>query len=614
MRAAFLEDEVERIEDDRSLLDAARSIHAKLKPLLPVKVFSNVSKVDVNFYITPELEIAVPSVRVLFKKDIRDTQLIKSVLTGGIAHEDGHAYLFPFMTRMNVTYAIIHGYVKARGVKWDESVFHTVENMVSDVFNELILYHCKISGWESLPGTRYHYVFKGAQLDDNRTANPIADLLYTHTKVFSSVYLGKLSQPYVPSPTTIGEHLYNILSDAAKHMNIETHTVSVNSGGLKTALAPLVFVHNMYDVVDEVYDIVTNAVATNKVDQSLLRKLLLTGAPGSGNIRVYWAYYITLSALYRYAVEHLKLRDLPVDLTFDTPKRPTTPQPEVLDGIFKEFNSTDILSPELADYAAKQLLSVALMTSTQMQVIETDMMTNVVRIPWYRRPSGKIDPRSLAMHTVLEWKVSAKTTMPVERKKVVEVRGLPDNVTVVIDESGSTSSESTVLSPIVGVETKVFDVERVTAMAMLYNVLRFSSTVPVNLVRFSDKPVVESGTVASIYDRLKNIRGGELQMGGTEIVRAVHKALELHKDGRTNYFILLTDMAISDKDAEEIKKMVFRSLKLSPVLIIAANAEAPDVLLPLNRYDNVAVVSVKTLNDYPLLEKAIQKLGRLILS
>lgn len=608
--SSLVYDEDERIEDDYTLLEVARDMHAKLKALLPVKVYSKVTKVDHNFYITPNLEIAVPSVKVLFKRDIRGAQLIRNVLAGGIVHEDGHAYLFPFMTRMNITYAIVHGYVKSRNVEWDEKLFQAVENIVSDIFNELIMYYSKIPGWNNLPETRYHYVYKDMQHGGEEVSNPLSELLYVHSKVFSSIYLGKLREPVVPSPSTLGEHIYNILSNVAKHLDIESHAVSVNSGGLKSALAPLVFRYDMYDVVDKVYDTIEKATTGGSVDLLVLKKYLVDEAPSRGNAGVYWAYYTVLSALYRYAVEHPDVCKECNRYIFDLPLRPSAPSPDIMDKIIKAFHGTDILDPKLADYAARHLISTVLMVSRT--EIETVMTTGVTKVPWYRRPRGKIDPRSLASDNILDWKVTVKTAVPESRRKAVQVKGVPDNITIIVDESGSTSAECTVISPIVGVETKVFDVERVTAMAMLYNVLRVRPDVPVNLVRFSDSPVVESGTAASIYDRLMNIRGSELQMGGTAIVSAVQKALELHRDGRTNYFILLTDMEIPYSDAEKIKKMVFRSLRLSPVLVVATNANAPKPLLELNKYENVAVVGVKTLNDYPLLEKAIYKLGKLI--
>lgn len=605
----FALEESERIEDDYTLLDTARKIHGRLKTMLPVKVYSSVARVNHNFYITPNLEIAVPSIKILYQKDIKDSNLIRNVLTGGVTHEDGHAYLFPFMTRMNITYAIIHGYVKSRGLEWNEGLFHTVENIVSDVFNELIIYKNKIAGWNALPELRHHYIFKHNQNVENSLSNPILQLLYVHSKVFSSIYHGKLNEPRVPMPKTLAEHLYNMLSEVADQMSVEVHTVAVNSGGLKSLLAPLVFAYDMYDVVDKVYDIISK----RKVEESdliSLRNYLLPQVHAHSNDLAYWCYYTMLAALYRYALEHPDSTEPCTGMTPDKPVRPEAPAPDILEKIFKSMGTTNILDPDLADYAAKRLISAALMVSKT--EFETVMTSGMTKVPWYRRPRGKIDPRSLAMESVLDWKVTVKTQVPEERKKTTQVAGVPDNITIVLDESGSTSSECTVISPIVGVETKVFDVERVTTMAMLYNVSLVDSKVPANLIRFSNVPVVEQGTVASIYDRLKNIKGAELQMGSTEIIAAVKKALELHKDGRTNYFILVTDMVISQSEALEIKNMIFNHLRRSPVLVVAVNADAPEPLLELNRYRNVAVVGVKTLSDYPSLESAVVKLGRLI--
>lgn len=604
------EENRDRIDDDYTLLEVARDIHSRMKPLMPTSVYSKVARVDYNFYITPRLEIAVPSVKVLFQKDIREPSLIRNILTGGLAHEDGHAYLFPFMTRMNLTYAVIHGYVKSRNVKWDEGVFHTVENMVSDVFNELIIYYNKVPGWDKLPELRYHYIFKNVK---EAPPDPVSELLYVHSKVFASMYNNKLSSPRVPSPRTIGENLYNILSEAARMLNVDSHVVSVNSGGLKSEIAPLVFQYDMYSNVDYVYDLIEKSISTKNVRTTELWRALLNDEIPYGNRKVYWAYYTTLTALYRYVIEHPQETNCKNidDMNVDTgATRPSSPAPDVLDKILRNMNISDILSPELADYAARRLISAVL--SVSKEEIESVMTTSTTKAPWYRRPRGKIDPRSLVYDNVMDWKVVVKSQVPDYKKKTVSIAGVPDSITIIIDESGSTSSESTVLSPVVGIETYVYDVERVTAMALLYNVLRFSNDVKTNLVRFSSSVRVEPGTVASIYDRLKNITGSELEMGGTNITGAVEKALEIHKDGRTNYFILLTDMEISWTEAEKIYNDMISRLRLSPVLVVAANANVPEPLARLNRFPNSAAVSVRTIADYPSLEEAIFKLAKLM--
>lgn len=231
-----------------------------------------------------------------------------------------------------------------------------------------------------------------------------------------------------------------------------------------------------------------------------------------------------------------------------------------------------------------------------------------VRVPWYLRPTGKLDPKTLVLPSILDWKVFVKRQVPEFKKSGTPIVGVPGWITVVIDESGSTTDLVGVLAPLISTSTTAYDVERVTAMALLRNVMKIDSKVPTTLVRFSSRVEIEEGTVENIYDWLKNANTKDLMLMGTEIVAAVGEALKRHKDKTANYFLVLTDMQISDQDAVIMSKMIEETLRQSPTLILAVNAEIPEPLKNLNKHRNIAAVSVTTVSDYSKLEEAIRKL------
>ncbi|MEM4818915.1 MAG: hypothetical protein QXQ91_01195 [Nanopusillaceae archaeon] len=597
------------IEDDIDLLNASRRLHEEVKKQYPAVLHTEVAKVNSNFYITPRLEIAVPSLRVLRSRGIEAEEDVVSVIEGGLIHEDAHAYLFPFMTRMNLTYAIVYGYAKTRGFEWNRQLFNIVENVVSDVFNELILYRLNLGrARRKLPFLRSRYVKAPEDADELAQLgvyDPIGGLLRAHNAVFSGIDRGDLREPVVEKPEFIHEQLYNVLSEVAGLLSVEDHVVGLNTGMFTSIVSPLITSYDVYEAADRLYEAI-KASGGKPVD---IASVLKGGRELEGNAKVYWTYYAVLSALYRYAVENIAeaLQRL-ADETVDQPLRPEAPPPDGLEKILNALRSeAALLDPETIDYVARLLLSSALMTAREGPV-EYEETTVHVKLPWYRRPRGRLDPKSLVHESPLEWKVVAKARVP-GAAKATRTISVPDTVTIVIDESGSTSVFTSVLAPLVGVDTSVFDVERATAMSLLYNVMRYSEETAVNLVRFSTSVHVEKGTVREMYERLKRITSSELEWMGTNIVEAVEAAASIHRDSRVNYFVLITDMAIGEDDERRLHTLFTEKLKLSPLLIVSISEKQPEILSDLNRYSNVAVVNVATHRDYPKLEKAIAKLA-----
>lgn len=598
------------------LFNLAKSINKRLKmeSHLFSGVHSKITRVGEGFSITQLLEIEVADIEHLKKKEIHDDD-VEHVYIGALAHENAHAVIFPFMTRIDLTYSIVRLYCEEKNVKWVEPIFHDVENIISDVFNELVLVNQHIAGSEKLPKTRYLYVVKPYEKKARKIlvdeTNPVDALFMTHNIVFTSIYKGKIKTPLVPKPKRFSEYLYNILSKLARKLDLDKHVVSLNTGGFNGIMAPLVHMYGLFDSVDEFYTLLETKVKNPELtteDKMTIERIIEKVPP---QLEVYWFYFIVLSSYYRYAIEHNKP---PSSSTrkdnLDKGKgRPRAPSPKDAKEIVRQL-TLELLSPALAERASKRLLNVSLLTKKPM--FETTMRSGTVKVPWYRRPRGKLDPKSLTNPSILDWKVIVRTQYPDQKRSSSSSVGIPDRVTIIMDESGSTLSETAVISPLVGVDTTVYDVERVTVMSLLLNILRFDDQVPTTLVRFSDKSEVEEGTVSDIYETLRNVDEGKLLFGGTRIVSAIEEGLKRHKDKPTNYFVLMTDMAITDYETETIKRLIREKITKSPVLVLAVNSPIPKSLEQLNKYRNVAVVSVQSLADYPKLENAIKKMVNLL--
>jgi len=528
------------------------------------------------------------------------------------------------MTRMNLTYAVVHEYCEKRGIQFNAGVFNHVENIISDIFNELVLYEQRLGDYVLLPKLRYFYIYLPNRSEiENQVSersklerNPIAALFTTHNLVFASLYMNKLRKPQVPEPKWFSEYIYNVLDESAERFNISEHIRYYLSGDFSRIMADLIHNHNMYEYVDKFYTqmkqlITKGHLSTSHPEFAQFEEILNTVKWPEISAH-YWKYFIILTAFYRYAAENPEMASQCMRLpNIDTGKsRPAPPSPTILGSIFNSIGR-ELLSPELAEFVAKRLLSVALITAKPS--FEEVQRTAVIKVPWYRRPRGKIDPLSLVKPSILDWKVEVSTQVPEYRKTMLSAVGVPDRVTIVIDESGSTSSSTSILSPLVGIDTSVFDVERTTIMSLLLNVMKHTDSVDVTLIRFSDSAKVEPGKIKEIYERLKNLKPHELAWGGTYIEGAIEKGIEVHTDKPYNYFLLATDMEISSSQAKMVRDLVLEKIRRSPVLILSVGNDLPPSIEKLNSYPNVAAVSVKSMLDYPKLEAAIRKLAKLLI-
>jgi len=608
------------IEDDYDVLNYAKRIHIELKKREPLfqGLYSEIQKVGEGFYITEDLKICVASIKHLAQHGIKNAEF-PPVYRGGVLHENGHGILFPFMTRIKLLYAIVKKYCDTRKppVKFNPGLFNSIENYVSDIFNELVLYTHNITYGKDLPRLRYLYIYRPNIIEieerlRNRKAlekKPIEALFTVHNIVFAKIATGELDRPVVKKPKYLSEYLYNMLSEIAEEFDIDRHIEYMMLGGFSSTMAILINNYNLFDTTDYVYEFIHKHSIDGGIvtphEMARLKQRLTTGDKTSTN---YFAYLAILMALYRiHSVNPVSPKLKNVDTG---EKRPEPPDDTTLGQIFNQLTGrvAGFLSPELAEKAAKNLLEITLLTRGY-EIEETYSMAKT-KIPWYRRPTGKLDPMSLIKPSWLDWKVVVPYAMPDYRKTSKSALGVPKKITLIIDESGSTSAESPVLAPIIGLDVSVYDVERVTLMSLLLNVMRYRNDIDTTLVRFSTEVVPVQGTIDEIYNKLKeNVNP---MMGATNIEEAVRIAEENHEDGPTNYFLLATDMMITRSQAEMIRDIIVNRIVKSPVLILAVNAELPKILLDLNNYENVAVVSVSSLHDYRKLEDAVRKLVNIL--
>jgi len=622
------------IRDDLDILALSRELHRKLKESDDIygKVLSKVERVGKNFSINGNLSIEVPGLRHI-PEDIPKTS-IPRIFRAGLAHEDAHAFLFPFMTRMNLSYAIAFDYLKDRKIPFDERLFNTVSNILSDVFNELVITAQRLAGYEHFPELRYLYVVRpqASEIEEmkrNRAqveASPLGALFLQHNLAYTEMYEGRSSTPKPESPEWLSEHLYASIYKMASTFNIVEHVETIQTGAFTNAMRELIE-YGLYDNADNLYNAIKTLVDSGKVklqpqDYHHIKRLLSKKGI-SGINRRYWAYYSLLLAMYRLTLDELQqqktaciaLRLRNVDTGDNTPEPPPLDILASIAGALK--GNAVLISPDLAEYVAKKLISATL--QVRKPGLEAVSTVRKVTTRWYKYPRGRIDPNSVIEYSAPDWeeailkmKVAARVKGQDYRKTYTLEANVPDAITIVVDESGSTSSLTSILAKIIGIDTTVYDVERTSIMAILYNVLRFSEHVPTTLVRFSGKVKVEKGTVKEIYNWLKTVDANNLMLGDTDIVRAVEQAVQMHRDRPANYFLLATDMQIQREQAWRVRELLDMHVKKSPTLILGVNADIPTALQDLDKRPHMAAVSVKTIDDYPKLEAAINKLAKLI--
>jgi hypothetical protein len=584
--------------DDLDLYLLATQIHKehKLNSEILSLVWSKITKVDKGFSIDERLNIEIPSTKKLRALNIPE-EVYDKILDGALVHEDAHAFLFPFMRYLNNIYAIAKKYSDRAGISFDIKVFDSVENIVSDIINEIIITNAKLPGYEDLPTLTYYYIylqnisefekFENERLEIEK--NPLQALWFKHRLT--------LIKPAQQEKEYFSDILFSTLKLIYADFDIK--------GWIEypelLVLGP--YIEGIFDLTDSLYNTINRmTTAPQKIeDAEKLESTLLGFFNNIERFNHSITYLMLVLALYRFIIEtHMQktLKSIPTDNI----KRPNPPSPEELDKIFLNMTDQTFLSGDILEKIARQILKQALLTKKGVWISQSEN-SGEATIPWYRYPRGKL-VKSTLIKDVLEWRVRKTIPLTTETKKFVT--NLPSMITILIDESGSTDMLIDVLAPLTSMATTTFDVERAIIMSILLNTMNNGGEdIPVNLVRFSTTIIAEKCTVKTAYDKIKN--NTNPMMNETNIITAIGTAVTMHKDDHENYFILLTDMRIPNDVADIITTTLKTRIRKSPLLIIIIGEEFPKELETLKRR-NTAIINIINYKDFKKIEDAIRTL------
>ena len=604
-----------RIADDFDAIRVSRALNTLLLNTWQYRVSTKVTRVSRNFNIDlTDLRIAIASVSTLVRRKVPNVAWV-NVYGGGLVHENAHAVFFPSV-KVNLVLSLLYKYCRSRGIEFDAKLLNRVENIVSDVINEAIVVLHRLPGYEKLLEFIWYYdlLQNPVPPPPQVESNPPRALLRLHRWRLAQLYTGRENSLRIDKPLLPSHHVYNALLEAVEEFSIEKHWSRVTDAGFAQTLRNLID-QGLFDSIDEFFATYLSWLSQPwAVDATTFYELLRASR---GVDSLYRVYFTLVGGYYRIL---LLMKELLRELEQEMPNLdhsiPQDVPADILDDLADLLDAGEapavLLPPRVAEYVARRLVDAVLVARGAKAIHTQEAVSMLQKVPWYRRPRGRFDPQSL-VKPITEWRVVVKTSVPVASRSRASVSALPDTITIVIDESGSTAKPCSVLSPVVGIETPVYDVERVTAMGLLYNVLDAGGEdVRVNLVRFSSTVRTETMNIRDAYEWFKKLSEDELEWGGTEIINAVKVALEVHRDGPLNYFILMTDMEISPAEADMVYQMVSRKLKRSPILVLAANAGVPSELQRLNSYSNAAAIGVKTVSDYSLLKQAVIKVAKLL--
>jgi hypothetical protein len=453
-----------------------------------------------EFSIDEKLNIEIPSVKKFKALNIPE-EVYDKILDGALAHEDSHAFLFPFMRYLNNIYAIAKKYSDHAGIPFDIRVFSDTENIVSDIINEIIILNKELPGYKNLSTLTYYYIYlpsidtfkKFEKAREEIEKNPLMALWLKHRET--------LAKHTPQQEKYFSDILYNALTSIYANFNIKRWITQSED-----TFSYLGFTQ-IFDTADKLYNIIKDK--TVKTTEELLQHMLDTR-----NINAIAPYLTLVLAMYRITIENNTQEALKTIPT-DNIKKPEPPSPDELDKIFKYMTRREFLDPRILEEIAKRILHQALLTKNGTWAsYET---SDEIIVPWYRHPRGKI-MKSTITKNILEWKVRKTITTIGDKKETTSAT--PSHITILIDESGSTSAFKDILSPITNMITTIFDIERAITMAILINTINEGGeNTPVNLIRFSTNTITEKHTVKSAYERIKN--NTEPMMEETDIISAV---------------------------------------------------------------------------------------------
>ena len=570
------------------------------------------------------LRIWVASIKNLVDRNIPQ-EMFQPIYRGGVTHEALHIILLPYMKQSRYVLAIAADYLRSRGYKLDWDKLNHVDNVVSDVINEIIATVNNLPNSDALKPLNIYYVLNNIKgVIELANDNNLLTSFFIAGKSAIASGSHALTQGNSGESKKLSQGLVTLAANVSRSLDIYNYILELNSTAFTSLTLPSLLVDDvLYRSLDNVVD-ATKKYVSGDIDASNAKKMFI-GAISSCPIKnkLIWTYYHYLVPLYIVAKSEMsnigcacdqirlspdELDDIMNDLRDKANKARGTGR-----GVDKNRDSDreihlDLLSSKEIKRVSSRLLMEALRVAGNRILAESYIYRS--SDPIDRKPYGIPDPRTLMyseIHMIsfeqgFRWKRGDDNNYD-----------LPSYITIIIDESGSTSSDTDILSPIAGRVTKVYDVERTVAMALLYNMIRLGgSDVKTDLYRFSDNVDIMKSKARDVYEWLATIaeRKQRLMMTGTNIEKAVASALENHVDSPKNYFVLITDMEIYINQAVEIRRMMTSKLRKSPILIISIDNPAPAVIEELNRDKLIAVASVLNLRDLEKIERAIAKLAK----
>lgn len=580
---------------------------------------------DAGFYVDRMLRIRIASIKKLVSMNIPQ-EMFQHIYRGGVTHEALHIILLPFMKQSKYVLAIAADYLRSRGYKLDWDKLNHVDNAVSDAINEIIATVNNLPNSDDLKPLNIYYVL-------NNNPEDIAKLASEKDLLTSFFITAKYAIAMKPQTLTeqrdsdeskkLSQGLVRLVAKISRSLDIYDYILELNSTAFISRTLPSLLVDDvLYKSLDVVVD-ATKKYVSGDIDASNAKKVFISALSSCPiENKLIWTYYHYLVPLYIVG----KREVLNIGCACDQIRL----SPDELDDIMNELRNKakDAGRGVDKDRDSDREIYLDLLSSKEIKRVSSRLLMEALRVagsrilaenyiyrssdPIDRKPYGIPDPRTLMYDD------PSKIHMISFEQGVRWKRGdanydLPSHITVIIDESGSTIENTDILSPIAGRVTKVYDVERTIAMALLYNVIRLGgSSVKTALYRFSNNVDIMKSTARDVYEWLATIveRRQELIMGDTNIEKAVADALENHIDSPKNYFVLITDMLIYINQAVEIRRMMTSKLRRSPILIISINNPAPMVIEELDRDKLIAVASVLNLRDLEKVERAIAKLAK----
>lgn len=590
----------------RDSLDLTRSDHALIfsrKTLSEYKeqadqktVSTKVKGVD-KFYINDRLEIfiAPPS-----DIAIHDS---KGFYTGGVVHEHLHAVMFPHVSRYKSFAAVAYRYISSRGLEYNPKLLKVIDNIVSDVVNDVEAIMAGGQHHRSIAVTRLNYFVKNKRdyddVEKNRdtfeASQPANALIYTHYLYTAGIARGRdpgLGNDY------ISEEIYSwILRGAGE--------------AIDRIPGYIVRGYPAREIYESAYR--DGSEAADRIYRALIR----SGGRWSGEIEnlpelsAEEKFLAVTLALYAFHVKrgsepskHLVSVDADhEEVSEEDAKRYSGYSPGHGYGRKGIRISAPTLPPEAVEEAASKILREAI--GVPRPALGIGSLN--AKLPFLSYPSAPPDPSTIAKEPE-EWTVRAR--IPAVEMKRGAGFGSPSVVTIVIDGSGSTANESSLLERYIGAKSTVFDAERTIAAAMIKKMLEKGWNPQVNIVVFDSAAWNVTLPASEAYKAIRDLHPNVVpRFAGTNVFDAIRVLREIHRDGRLNCIVFMSDMLISDEEAEALKEIINRRYRNSPALIISISEDLPKEIETINRYRNAAAASVKTAEDMRKVEEAIKKIS-----